>query len=461
LRYLAKEHRAKQAVDGNTTAERMQYGGPLGRYSRRVSEPAWVWHAIWWQVYPLGFTGAYPATGDTEPHRLNRLTDWLDYAVELGASGIALGPIFASTTHGYDTVDYFRIDPRLGDDADFDALIAATHDRGLRVLLDGVFNHVGRDHPAFQPGSSWFRWEPGTEPGYATFEGHAELPALNHAEPAVADLVVDVMTHWLRRGADGWRLDVAYAVPTSFWAGVLGRVRAEHPDAYVVGEVLHGDYAEFVRDSTVDSVTQYELWKAIWSALNERNFFELSWSLQRHDEFLDAFKPLTFVGNHDVTRIASKLTDERDLAAALVVLCTVGGTPSIYAGDEQAFRGVKEERAGGDDAIRPAFPATPSDLAPYGETVFRMHQELIGLRRRHAWLHDARVRVRQLTNETFVYESTGDGQALQIALNVADAAVDVSVPYISSVIFGDAKLTRGGSEQATARLSPHSAAIFS
>ena len=149
---------------------------------------------------------------------------------------------------------------------------------------------------------------------------------------------------------------------------MLPQVRTDHPDAYVFGEVIHGDYAGFVRETGVDAVTQYELWKAIWSALNDRNFFELAWALDRHNSWLDSFVPLTFVGNHDVTRIASALTDDRHLPHALVVLMTCGGTPSIYAGDEQAFRGVKEHRPGGDDAIRPAFPAVPADLAPPGCT---------------------------------------------------------------------------------------------
>jgi cyclomaltodextrinase len=389
-----------------------------------VTEPEWVRHAVWWQVYPLGFTGAYPARGDETPHRLGRLQAWLDYVIELGASGLALGPIFASETHGYDTVDHLRIDPRLGDDGDFDALVAAAHDHGLRVLLDGVFNHVGRGHPAFQaalregpaaPTASWF-----TRAGddYATFEGHPGLVALNHREPAVADMVTDAMRHWLDRGADGWRLDAAYAVPAEFWATVLPRVREGHPDAYFVGEVIHGDYPGFVAASTVDSVTQYELWKAIWSALNSANFFELSWALERHNGFLDTFTPLTFVGNHDVTRIASELTDERDLPLALAVLFTVGGTPSVYAGDEQAFRGVKEDRAGGDDAVRPAFPDKPADLVPYGWPTYRVHQELIGLRRRHAWLHRARTANVRLTNEQFEYEVSDGDNRLRVALDL-------------------------------------------
>ena len=344
--------------------------------------PDWVKHAIWWQVYPLGFTSAGERLANERApvtHRLSQLTSWLDYAVNLGASGIALGPVFAAQTHGYDTTDHYRIDPRLGDERDFAALVQAAHARGLRLLLDGVFNHVGRDFPAFRrvleqgpsaPEASWFRltwppgWTPGTEPEYGTFEGHEALVALNHDEPAVADYVAGVMNHWLDAGADGWRLDAAYAVPAPFWAEVVPRVRARHPRAYLVGEVIHGDYPEFVAASGLDSVTQYELWKAIWSALNDHNLFELGHALGRHNGFLETFAPLTFVGNHDVTRLASRLDDDRHFAHALAVLLTVGGTPAIYYGDEQAFRGIKEERAGGDDEIRPGVPGRPGRPGP-------------------------------------------------------------------------------------------------
>jgi cyclomaltodextrinase / maltogenic alpha-amylase / neopullulanase len=398
--------------------------------------PEWVEHAVWWQIYPLGFLGAdttgADATGaDLAPvHRLPRLEAWLEHAVRLGASGLALGPIFASATHGYDTIDHLRIDPRLGDDQDFDHLVAAAHDRGLRVLLDGVFNHVGRDFPVFRraveqgPGSPEAAWFQPDGDDYRTFEGHHGLVTLNHADPVVADHVADVMTHWLDRGADGWRLDAAYAVPREFWATVLPRVRKEHPEAYLVGEVIHGDYAAIVAETGLDSVTQYELWKAIWSALNDRNLFELAWALKRHDGYLDSFVPQTFVGNHDVTRLASRLTDERHLAHALVVLLTVGGTPSIYYGDEHAFRGVKEDRAGGDDAVRPAYPADPTGLAPYGWPTYRLHQDLIGLRRRHPWLHRARTNVVELANEHLVYETTDGEHRLTVALNLTDSDLD-------------------------------------
>jgi cyclomaltodextrinase / maltogenic alpha-amylase / neopullulanase len=414
-------------------------------------EPSWVEHAIWWQVYPLGFVGAErESAGVDVTHRLGRIAGWLDYAVELGASGIALGPVFASATHGYDTLDFFRVDPRLGDEADFAALIEQARGRGLRVLLDGVFNHVGR---GFVAPRSWFRFD-GDE--HATFEGHSGLLALDHDEPAVADHVVDVMCHWLAAGADGWRLDAAYAVPPAFWARVLPRVRDRFPEAYVVGEVIHGDYAGIVRDSGMDAVTQYELWKATWSAINDRNFFELAHALERHDALLDAFVPLTFVGNHDVTRIASTIADERHLPHALVLLFTVAGTPTIYYGDEQAFRGVKEERVGGDDAVRPEFPADgPSALSPLGEETHRLHQALIGVRRRHPWLHRARTATLHLTNTAIVLECAADGQRLVVVLNLDDAEAEHKIEGVGEVLAGAADLTG-----AAVTIPPHGWAVL-
>jgi cyclomaltodextrinase len=412
-------------------------------------EPEWVRHAIWWHIYPLGFTGADTTGADRQPaHRLPHIVDYLDYAVRLGASGIALGPIFDATSHGYDTIDHYRMDPRLGDDADFERLIAEAHQRGLRVLLDGVFNQVGREFPVFarlragdpSAPADWFVTDGTGDPGYATFEGHPGLVTLNHANPAVADHVTEVMVHWLDRGADGWRLDAAYAVPPPFWADVLARVRAAHPGAYLVGEVIHGDYAAFVRATGMHSVTQYELWKAIWSSINDRNLFELAWALDRHATWLETFVPFTFVGNHDVTRLASRLVDQRHLAHALVVLLTVAGTPAIYYGDERAWTGDKEHREGGDDAVRPAYPEHPALLPGDEEPTLRLHQDLIGLRRRHPWLHCARTVTVHLANQQMVYDATDGTRRLRILLNLGDAALRHD-PVDGPVLAGAATLT--------------------
>ncbi|WP_433163317.1 alpha-amylase family protein [Kribbella sp. CA-247076] len=369
---------------------------------------------IWWQVYPLGFTGAEQTSG-TVVHRLGRLDNWLDYALELGCSGLLLGPIFASETHGYDTVDHFRIDPRLGDDADFDRLVAQAKERGLRIALDGVFNHVAR---SFDAPPEWFRRR--ADGSLDTFEGHDQLVALDHGQPAVAENVRKVLAHWLGRGVDAWRLDVAYAVPPEFWRAVVPR--EEFPEAWFFGEVIHGDYAGYVEASGLDSVTQYELWKAIWSSLNDGNFYELAHALERHDALLDTFVPQTFVGNHDVTRIATRLDDERHLGHALAILFAVGGVPSVYYGDEQAFRGLKEDRIGGDDAIRPEFPETPAELAPDGWPTYRLHQRLIDVRRRHPWLTRGRTTIEHLTNETIALRTTGDGAHVRLLLNISDEA---------------------------------------
>ena len=381
--------------------------------------PAWMDHAIWWHVFPLTFAGAPRALDPRAPvvHRLGRLEAWLDHARDLGANGIQLGPVFRSATHGYDTLDHFQVDPRLGDDADIDQLIDQCHTRGLKVMFDGVFNHVSADHPLVRraladgPGSEAARlvdlrraqdgnWYP------QLFEGHPELVELNHSAPEVEDLVTAVLEHWCARGVDAWRMDAAYAIPPAFWADVLPRVRDRFPQVLTVGEVIHGDYPRMVADSTLDSLTQYELWKAVWSSIRTGNLFELDWSLRRHDEFLATFTPTTFVGNHDVTRIASQVGDH-GAAVAAAILLSVGGMPVIYHGDEFAMTGVKEDRPGGDDAVRPEFPADPGPLPPRAARMMRLHQDLVGVRRRHPWLVHARTSVAQIDNRAAVWEVRG------------------------------------------------------
>lgn len=408
----------------------------------------WPDHAIWWHVYPLGFVGAEREAAAAPEPRLGRITGWLDHLVGLGCNGLALGPVFASETHGYDTVDHYRVDPRLGGEDDLRRLIEEASGRGVRVLLDGVFNHVGRgfvpfaDVAAKGDASAYRKW---FHADLRTFEGHDRLVTLNHAEPEVADYVTDVMTHWLERGIDGWRLDAAYAVPPDFWRTVTDRVRARFPDAWLVGEVIHGDYAGAVKQAGFDSVTQYELWKAIWSSLNDRNFFELAHALDRHNGMLATFAPQTFIGNHDVTRIATRLTERRDLAHALVILMTVGGVPSIYAGDEFAFEGVKEDREGGDDAIRPPFPARPGEVPGHGGAHHRLHQDLIGVRRRHPWLVRARSTAATLTNTAFSYTVESGPERLGVVLNAGEEPAKVSLPAAGwTCVAGDAAFSGDG-----------------
>jgi cyclomaltodextrinase / maltogenic alpha-amylase / neopullulanase len=419
---------------------------------------------VWWHVYPLGAVGAPVRDPDPElasagsegtgdpggavVHRLPRLLPWIGHAASLGVTGIQLGPVFASTTHGYDTVDFERIDPRLGDESDFRRLVDTAHDAGLRVMLDGVFNHVGEEHPLYlralaegqgSDAARHFRidWRDPANPRAATFEGHGSLVALDHAQPAVEDLVAATMSRWLDAGADAWRLDAAYAIDPAFWSRVLPRVRASHPRATFTGEVIHGDYAGVVERSGMDAVTQYELWKAAWSSVADRNLFELAWALDRHNVLVERFRPMTFAGNHDVTRIASRVGDA-GAAVALAVVMTVGGTPSVYYGDDLGWRGIKEDRPGGDDAVRTALPGSPWDLPPSSWPSIELHRRLIGLRRRHAWLADAHIRTLELTNERMTYLASGrEGEAARVTL-------DLSATPRSEIRIGGEELHVGG-----------------
>ena len=421
------------------------------------SAPDWIRDAICWQVYPLGFcdaprqredlVGASYGEGDGENvvHRLPRLLGWLDHLVGLGANVLLLNPIFDSVSHGYDTLDHRRLDPRLGDDEDFEELVVACHERGIRLVLDGVFNHVSDRHPlarrAISAGphsaaGARIRWA-GEHP-YG-FEGNDDLVELNLADPVVQDAIAEVMSLWLERGADGWRLDAMYAAGAEAWRPILERVRAAHPEAWILGEVIHGDYPDFAARSGADSITQYELWKASWSAIRDQNLFELAHTLGRHQDFLEAdagARPLTFVGNHDTTRIASQLPDGRDLAITYALLALLPGIPAIYSGDEFGAAAVKEERAGGDDAVRPGFPADPAAAPSVLEVlkesaaprILEVHRRLLGLRRREPWLADAAVSVRQDTLENTYAEvvltpgagSPADARPLVLALNLGE-----------------------------------------
>lgn len=398
----------------------------------------WPSTVIWWHLYPLRFVGGEDRIEDLDDsgvpvRRLGQIVDWLDYVVELGCNGLLLAPMFASVSHGYDTLDHFRIDPRLGTDEDFDHLVRQADERGLRILLDGVFNHLAADHELVRRARAagpetddgrWLRWE-GEHP--RVFEGNFDLVEIDLSHQPVADYVVEVMCHWLDRGIDGWRLDAAYSPGAEAWSQITRRVKERHPDCWLLGEVIHGDYPAFVATSGVDSVTQYELWHGIWHSLNDKNFHELEHALGRHAAFCEAFRPQTFIGNHDVTRIATKLHDERHLPLAVALLLLLPGIPSIYAGDEQGFDARKLQRPYGDHAVRPPFPATPQELLPFGRDVHDLHRRLIGMRRRAPWLVDAALAVRSVTNTTIVIDLTGpDGQRMTLALNASDEPFEVA-----------------------------------
>ncbi len=402
--------------------------------------PHWLDGLTWWHVYPLGFSGAERDTGQVQGtvHRLRHVVEWLDYAQSLGCRGLQLGPVFASQSHGYDTTDHMRIDHRLGDEADFDALASACRARGMRLLLTGVFHYVGRTHPLFQaaaasgnaPGNGgaqaarWFQrtWpEDGGPPEYGTVEGRSGLVTLNHEEPEVASYVVQIMNHWLDRGADGWLLDSAHAVPPAFWRTVVEQVRQRHADAWLVGEVPIGEPAGFLEGSGLDGVAARALMEPLRRSLNEADLPRLAAQVDLLATHAPEHPPLTFVGTHDVTRLASSLTDQRHFGHAIAALFSLPGSPSVYYGDEQAFRGVCT--TDDQEPVRPRFPEGPGSLAPWGWSIYHLHRRLVEMRSRHPWLTTSRPTVAEVAGSAIALRSLPEGREgrwLTALLNVAD-----------------------------------------
>ena len=368
---------------------------------RRRAKPAWVQHAIWWQVYPLGFVGAYPADPPppADEHRLRRVVDWLDHAIELGASGLALGPIFASrptATTPPTTTGSIRGSVTTPTSTSWSPR------RSRRGSADPARRRLQPRRHRLRADAAWFR-------------GAAARQRVRHLRgPRRADRAEPRQPRGRRLHR---RRDDALAGPRRRRLAAGRRLRGPRP---VLGAgaapgaasasrrlVRRGGHPRRLLGAGArrrfDSVTQYELWKAIWSSLNDGNFHELDWALARHDEFLDAFVPMTFVGNHDVTRIASQL-DEHPAPR------TRAGDPVDHGRHPERLRRRRvglPRRQGG--AVRrrrrraARIPRAPEGVDEHGHDVFRLHQYLIGLRRRHPWLHTARTSPLRLTNTQYVY----------------------------------------------------------
>ena len=333
----------------------------------------WFDEAVIYQIYPLGLCGA-PADndGNTEP-RILRLLDWVDHIKKTGANTLLLNPVFDSDRHGYDTRDYFHTDPRLGADGDLAKVCQAFHDAGIRVMLDGVFNHVGRGFWAFKdvrekkwdsPYKDWFHisFDGNTEYNdgfwYEGWEGHNELVKLNLFNPAVVQHQFDAIRSWVDRfGIDGLRLDVAYCLDKDFLRRLRAFCDGLKPEFFLVGETLHGDYNQWVNGEMLHSCTNYECYKGLYSALNSMNLFEIVHSLKRQygPEQWTLYKGkhlFCFADNHDVTRAASILQNPAHLPLMYGILFGMPGIPCLYYGSEWGTTGDKSQ---GDDALRPCF----------------------------------------------------------------------------------------------------------
>lgn len=340
---------------------------------------SWFESSFMYQVYPLGLCDAPYENDGVLAHRLRRLLDngWLDHMSKLGSDCLLLNPVFESISHGYDTTDYKKVDCRLGDNQDLVDLVDACHSRGIKVLLDGVFNHVGREFWAFKdvqekrwdsPYAGWFEidWNGNTEWddgfSYTTWQGVPYLVKLNHSNFELNDYLAEVIRGWEHDfDIDGLRLDVAYCLDRGF-LGYLRTVANELSDKrgdkfLLLGETMFGDYNQWMGDSLCDTVTNYECYKGLWSSMNSANMHEVAYALERqsgsHPWDLYTGKHLIdFVDNHDVPRIATQLADKKQLKPLYGLLFGMAGVPCVYYGSEW---GIEGEQKFGDHELRPAL----------------------------------------------------------------------------------------------------------
>lgn len=428
----------------------------------------WFEQAVIYQIYPLGLCGAPRDNDGKLEHRVLRLLDWVDHIKATGADTVLLNPVFDSDRHGYDTRDYFTVDPRLGASEDLAQVCKAFHDAGLRVMLDGVFNHVGRGFWAFRdvqekkwdsPYKDWFhiRFDGNTDRNdgfwYEAWEGHNELVKLNLWNPAVVDHQFQAIRSWVERyEIDGLRLDVAYCLPPEYLNQLRAFTQTLKPDFVLMGETLHGDYNRWMGDGLCHSVTNYECYKGLWSSFNSRNLFEICHSLARQfgPEPWTLYKGrhlLSFLDNHDVTRIASQLTDPSHLPLAYAMIFGMPGVPAIYYGSEWGLQGRKQD---GDDALRPALEQPELNaLTDWIAKLAAAHKSSPALCR-------GGYRNVVLTNQQAIFERKADGERVLVAVNADSqpywAHFDAGCGTAVDLISGQPHDFGGGSE-----LPPYSA----
>lgn len=417
---------------------------------------AWAADALFYHVYPLGLCGAPEHNdGQSPPEpRLLQLLDWLPHWKELGINALYLGPVFESMTHGYDTVDYFQVDRRLGSVSDLRELVRRLHQAGIRVVLDAVYNHVGRRHPAFLDvqrhgaaarHASWIsglrfdRRSPMGDPfSYDTWHGAYELPKLDLTRPEVREHLLAATQSWIAElDIDGLRLDAADCLKPSFLRELALRTRALKPDFWLMGEVVHGDYRRWAGPGLLDAATNYEAYKSLYSAHNDRNYFEIAHTLQRQFGPEGLYRDLSlyaFADNHDVNRLASILRHRPHLYPLYLMLFTMPGVPSIYYGSEWGLEGRKQR--GSDRPLRPALH--PQDRDRHDPDLARTLGRFAALRRElPALRHGAYLPLHVAAEQLAFLRQAGD-QAAIVAINGASHPAELEVAVDSSSRWADA-----------------------
>ena len=409
---------------------------------------SWYNEAVFYHIYPLGLTGAPKQNEYGEPvHRLNTLLPWIDHIKEIGCTALYIGPLFESVGHGYETTDYRKLDSRLGDNKDLKNFVAACHEKEIKVIFDGVFNHTGRDFFAFKdiqekrqnsPYVNWYcnvNFSGNTEYNdgfsYENWGGYNLLVKLNQRNPDVQNYICDVIRFWVSEfDVDGIRLDAADVLDFDFMKQLRRTAEEVKPDFWLMGEVIHGDYARWVNDEMLHSTTNYELHKGLYSGHNDHNYFEIAHTIRRQfDDNGGIYRGRTlysFVDNHDVDRLMSKLNNKDHIREVYTLLYTLPGIPSIYYGSEWGIEGRKQGAS--DDAMRPQLDLEKMQKEnPHPELT--AHIAALGkMRKENPVLADGKYRELVLTNRQYAYARIKDQDAIVVAANNDENPADMSIP---------------------------------
>ena len=441
----------------------MYIGGHENTYRReRMFITMWANESVFYQIYPLGFCGA-PFENDGQcVNRISKVSGWVDHLTKLGINAIYFSPVFESDTHGYNTRDFRKIDCRLGTNEDFAKVCRDLHDAGIKVVLDGVFNHVGRGFWAFQdvlknressPYKDWFYINFGGNSNYNDglwyegWEGHFDLVKLNLNNPQVVDHILECVTQWVNEfGIDGLRLDVAYCLDRNFMKTLRRHCDSLRQDFFLVGEIIHGDYKQIVNGEMLHSCTNYECYKGMYSSFNSMNMFEICHSLKNMFGPQDwcrcrGMELLNFVDNHDVTRAASILTTPEHLPLIYGLLFAIKGIPCIYYGSEW---GAKAEKTQGDPALRACFEK------PAWNELTELISKLCEIRKNSKALSYGEINVPVLTNRQCIIERKFEDERVLIAINADSqpytAHFDAGCGRADELISGTVHDFGGGSE---------------
>lgn len=404
---------------------------------------SWYNEAIFYHIYPLGLTGAPKTNNYSAPvSRLNTLLPWIDHIKEIGCTALYIGPLFESVGHGYETTDYKKLDSRLGTNEDLKNFVAVCHEKGIKVIFDGVFNHTGRDFFAFKDiqqnreHSRYLNWYCNINFGgnneyndgfsYENWGGYNLLVKLNQRNPEVQNYICNVIRFWVSEfDVDGIRLDAADVLDFDFMRALRRTAAEVKEDFWLMGEVIHGDYSRWVNGETLHSVTNYALHKALYSGHNDHNYFEIAHTVKYLQNMgnLDLYN---FVDNHDVERIYTKLSNKAHFAPVHVLLYTLPGVPSIYYGSEFGIEGKKEKFS--DDSLRPAL-----NLKDYADAITTNPNTALiaalGKVRQHTpALSYGSYTELHLTNRQFAFARDLDGVRVIVTVNNDDNAAGMSLP---------------------------------